>query len=127
SPVVFKRFEEFSSDPRNLVQLSRSCLSFYKQICADEKALFDKFFSLSSESYFQEWLSDLCDPLYDTLRQRIIRETSIDNLCELTSMLLTYEEQVSDNEVNYGIIFRPILHDVQSRLVFRVQTYVHSD
>jgi hypothetical protein len=128
NPMVYKKFEEFASDPRNLVQLSRSCLSFYRQLCGDEKNLFDKFFS-NGDNYFREWLSDLCDPLYDTLRQRIIRETSIDNLCELTSMLLSYDNSGDEEKdsINYAYVFQPVLHDVQSRLVFRVQTYIQSD
>lgn len=140
SPIVHKKFEEFSTDPRNLVQLSRSCLSFYKQLCTDEQVLFEKFFS-GGDSYFQDWLLDLCDPLYDTLRQKIIREHNIDDLCELTSMLLSYEiddqgeymvQQVEEDnskgrEINFGFIFRPVLHDVQSRLVFRVQSSIQTD
>ena len=135
SPLLARNFEDSFKDPRKLVQLARSNLSFYKQTCQDEYDLFTNFF-FDGDNSFQEWIGDICEPLYDVLRQRIIRETDINSLCELTSILLSYnEEEDQDNEdasepaghINYALLFRPILHDVQSRLVFRIQSYVQTE
>uniref|UniRef100_A0A060TCU1 Conserved oligomeric Golgi complex subunit 3 n=1 Tax=Blastobotrys adeninivorans TaxID=409370 RepID=A0A060TCU1_BLAAD len=136
NPIISKKFEELERDSRNIVQMARSCLSFYKQLCDDERNMFQAYFNTGTDSFMQ-WLGDLCDPLYDVIRQRVIRESSIDNLCELTSMLLSYigkeeeTEEVSgandETDLDYSILFEPILHDVQARLVFRVRAVIKND
>ncbi|CAN6674465.1 conserved oligomeric Golgi complex subunit 3 [Trichomonascus vanleenenianus] len=132
APVVASSVEEFASS--ELVQVSRAALSFFKQLCLDEYRLFTKHFD-EGHDLCVNWLVDLCEPLYDLLRQKILREASITKLSELTAMLLVYDRTEAEEltnfntveEVDFGMLFRPILHDVQTRLVFRVQSYVDSD
>jgi hypothetical protein len=75
----------------------------------------------------QNWLIDLSEPLHDGLRQRIIRETDVANLCELISVLLPYVDDHHDAVVNLPLLFNPVLKDVQYRLVFRTQQLIEYD
>jgi hypothetical protein len=127
------------SDTKNksLVQISQDQISFYKRLIGRETNLFKSFFAnqpmVLSIVYdeFHKFLKDILDPLYDSLRQFILRESNISSLCQLTTLLQKYYE-FDENEVlveheegiNYGELFQPILEDVQSRLIFRIQVYV---
>lgn len=153
TPLLAKNAEESSKDMRNIVQFSRSNLTFYKDLCTQEYNLFLKFFD-TGEDAFLNWLTDICGSLYDTVRQRVIRETDINLLCELTSLLLSYKEEQDDDQeefhdneslnqndsnqhddsdsqgplaINFHFLFTPVLQDVQSRLLFRVQAYVEQE
>lgn len=151
APQLAKNTEESAKDMRDIVQFSRSNLAFYKDLCVQEHDLFLKFFDTGEDAFF-DWLGDICSSLYDTVRQRVIRETDINLLCELTSLLLQYKgeedqefndmdslDQVSDiapeeaddtdasHSINFYMLFKPILQDVQSRLLFRVQAYVDQE
>lgn len=151
APQLTKNAEESVKDMRDIVQFSRSNLTFYKNLCTQEYELFTKFFA-TGELEFIDWLGDICSSLYDTIRQRVIRETDINMLCELTSLLLKYkeeEEQEFDDAdslggvspvdpeeapepedvhtINFSVLFKPVLQDVQSRLLFRVQAYVDQE
>jgi hypothetical protein len=132
TPMIFKSFDESAiKDPKTpFVQACRTNLAFFKDIYLQEYRLFRLFFEAAPETSFLQWLGDLSEPLYDLLRQRIIREGSIDNLCELTSLLLSYEnddDELNEDKLTTSGWFGPVLEDVQSRLVFRVQTIVEQD
>lgn len=88
---INKELEESVKDPRDIVQFTRSLLTFFKEVCTQEYALFKKIFK-SGDDYFMAWLSDLCYSLYDSVRQRTIREPDIGFLCELASLLLSYKD-----------------------------------
>lgn len=128
SPVILKDLDNVAKDPRDIVTVARTSLSFFRDTFSKERSLYTKFFGYGEfeQDAFQNWLIDLSEPLYDTLRQRIIRELDISRLCELTSVLLLFDnEEGSDASASeLGPLFKPILYDVQSRLVFRVQTMV---
>ncbi|CAG85834.2 DEHA2C02640p [Debaryomyces hansenii CBS767] len=125
---------------KDLVQFSQDNISFFKKIIDREFLTFTKYFhnseSLSMPSFMNSelynWFMDIIDPLYDTLRNRIIRETNITTLCQLTTLLQKYYEFEDDesvavlqeNQINYGSLFETILQDVQSRLIFRIQIYI---
>ena len=153
TPQITKNTEESSKDLRDIVQFARSNLTFYKDMSTQEYNLFFKFFN-SGEEAFLDWLADICSSLYDTIRQRVIRETDINMLCELTSLLLSYKEEDQEEEfedmdsvnqnssdgeveenndlqepltIHFFDLFKPVLQDVQSRLLFRVQAYVDQE
>lgn len=130
---------------KTLVQFSQSNISFFTKIFRDEFELFHKIFPRDSKDALLHWFQQLCEPLNDTLRNSVLRESSISALCELATLLDKYyeyddeEEQqfemeklsaYEDNDkpafanVDLGAVFHPILQDVQSRLVFRAQVYV---
>lgn len=140
-PVVSSRVEDYTKDNRSLPQLARSCLSFHKEIYIQELVLFNAHFPMGRQQ-FEVWVVELCEPLYDLLRHRIIRESSIDNLCELTSMLLSFDtdytgvqdqnlgentDNISQGHEDSSKFVKQILYDTQTRLVFRVQTYIETE
>lgn len=128
--IIGRKVDDYSKDSRDVVQLARSCLSFYKETRAQELQLFNAFFPLGRPE-FEMWIVKLFEPLYNLLRQRVIRESSIDNLCELTSMLLSFEtehEDISHKEDDEDNMFvKQVLYDTQGRLVFRVQAYIDAE
>ncbi|EDK41754.2 hypothetical protein PGUG_05852 [Meyerozyma guilliermondii ATCC 6260] len=140
---------------KDLVQLCQNNISFFKRVIEREHGLFCQYFSGSAsspvahhyEGQLYEWYKDLLEPLYDTLRDRIIRAVSISELCSLMTLLQKYYEFEdpegsmggsvvgsvvgstvgsisSDVPIDYGQLFEPIVADVQSRLIFRVQRFV---
>lgn len=125
---------------KDLVQFSQDNISFFKKVIDREFLTFTKYFysyqSLPLPSYMNselyDWFRDILDPLYDTLRNKNIRETNITTLCQLTTLLQKYYEFeddesvdiIQENHINYGSLFETILQDVQSRLIFRIQIYI---
>lgn len=131
------------SPKSNFVQLFQDQISYYKTIVEKEFNLFKKLFVLGSipnymEREFYQFLAELLEPLYDNLRYLILRESKISKLCQVTTLLQKYYEfdEFSDDfsrrssvnfevlTINYGDLFQNILHDVQTRLIFRIQLYV---
>ncbi|KAK6455593.1 Sec34-like family-domain-containing protein [Scheffersomyces xylosifermentans] len=130
----------------DLVQTSQDQISFFKKTVEREFSLFRNFFIQEGHSIpsfmsdeFYNFLKNILDPLYDSVRQLILREFNINNLCQLTTLLQKYYEFEDDDEelltssikdydrrdsINYEILFQPILEDVQTRLIFRIQRYV---
>lgn len=142
--------ENLTKDNNDIVQFCQNNISFFKKVLEKEFILFKKFFNYNTlptnqKQYLKfelyEYFKNLIDPLYDLIRQKIIRENNISNLCQLTILLQKYYEfeddgsdiqSINSNSVidssnsimNYGELFEPILSDVQSRIIFRIQIYV---
>lgn len=124
------------------VQRCQRLTAAYKRLVEKEVALFSRYFPTQSypavvlKHVIQQlyaFLRETFEPFYDDMRNKILRETSISELCQLTNLLSSYyefDEQTSmispQNEpgINYGEIFESIMADVQARLIFRVQNYV---
>ncbi|CCH41554.1 Conserved oligomeric Golgi complex subunit [Wickerhamomyces ciferrii] len=128
---------------KSLVQFAQSNISFFTKVFRDEFELFHKIFPKDSNNALLHWFQNLSEPLNDTLRNSILKESSISSLCELVTLLDKYYEYDDEEEefeltaqdeedsikpefekIDLGAIFHPILQDVQSRLVFRAQVYV---
>lgn len=145
--------EEKESEELNLVQFIQNNISFFKKMLYKELELFQRYFIqqqdkedvgtlqgstkwIGSSVYSEliEWFKSLLEPLYDTLRNKIIREINIGVLCEITTLLQKYYEfednsmnstyNLQNGIINFGELFEPILQDVQARLIFRIQLYV---
>lgn len=156
--IIQPHHEQLQPQPasKDLVQTCQNNISFYKKLIEREFSLFKRFFSYDAmnrleKSYLKDelynYFRQLIDPLYDELRNKVIRETNISSLCHLTNLLQKYYEfedfedggsvvsgpsvlasfsasvDLTDN-INFGELFEPILSDVQARLVFRVQIYI---
>lgn len=137
--VVRNRVVNESDD---LVLHSQKSISWYKKILEKEFNLFVKFFPLeewdtSLQTFIAEELNsfykDLLDPLYDEVRNKVLREQNIGELCKLTNLLTAYydfDEEASvvsalpDAKIEYGELFEPMLSISQSRLIFRIQNYI---
>uniref|UniRef100_A0A0A0KTV8 Conserved oligomeric Golgi complex subunit 3 n=1 Tax=Cucumis sativus TaxID=3659 RepID=A0A0A0KTV8_CUCSA len=131
--IVHQRISEFSKKEA-LPSLTRSGCGYLMQVCQLEHQLFHHFFPSSSDNVSS--LASLIDPLstylYDTLRPRLVHETSLDFLCELVDILkveVLGERLIQQRESLVGL--RPtlerILADVHERLTFRARTHIRDE
>ena len=123
-----------------IAQICQHGMSFFRRKLERELELFRDSFGYKSSydvlaymvSELYSWFKELLTPFYDFMRSKILRETNISSLCELAASLQKHYEFEEQNSLeNYfqvklslGELFEPILHDTQSRLVYRIQTYV---
>lgn len=135
-PLITKRIGEIAMAPsssKDLVTFARTSIGYMKGMCADEFDLWREWFE-GHDSLF-DFLEAVCEPLYDHLRPRIIRETQILKLCELCTLLQTRyfkdpeeePELVDPNQLDFGSLILPALEDAQTRLVFRAQAILRDD
>ncbi|CCF56541.1 hypothetical protein KAFR_0B02430 [Kazachstania africana CBS 2517] len=118
----------------NLVKFIQDNKSFFQQLCEKEYALFVKFFppQINCKKAINNWFIKLCSPFYDTVRNKILRETDINLLCESVLLFTPYYEfEENSNEylrqfdqIHYDKIFKPVMEILQNRLINRVQVYV---
>ncbi|OWB73066.1 hypothetical protein B5S31_g2798 [[Candida] boidinii] len=88
------------STSKNLVQAAQSNITYFIKLMDKEYKIFSHiFFSknpMIDETYnvdaLNKWFESLIEPLYDLLRNKIIRETNIGELCELITTLQNYIE-----------------------------------
>lgn len=129
---LLKYLEQNLIESNDLIKFTQDNLLFLQKILIREFKLFKRFFNIKNEipSYVNEELynnlKNLIDPFYDSFRQKILKETNISLLCQLTNLLQKYYEFETQDvtDINFGEIFDPFLLDVQSRLIFRIQIYV---
>jgi uncharacterized membrane protein YgcG len=108
------------------VQFFQNNISFFRTLVTREIEMHAHYFGREPAPLapLVDWLKTLLEPLYDTLRNKTIRETNIGTLCEITTLLQKYYEFEDAGGVPWGELFEPVLHDVQARLIFRIQLYV---
>ncbi|ODV86164.1 hypothetical protein CANARDRAFT_186670, partial [[Candida] arabinofermentans NRRL YB-2248] len=150
---IIQNHMNFQASSRSLVQVAQSNIIYFNKLMEKEYNMFKRIFFIDPKkcddvvdnstnfSTLNRWFESLLDPLYYLLRNRIIRENNIGELCELISILQNYSEveDLDDSEVGEGAyrheqslqakiqlgeLFKPILEDTQTRLVFRVHAYV---
>ncbi|VEU24278.1 DEKNAAC105658 [Brettanomyces naardenensis] len=133
-------------------------LSYFSKLLEKESQVFKKVFLIpetevsevldnaTNISAMNTFFETLVDPLYEVLRDRIIRENNIGELCECVGVIEGYfdidDEHFSDTSrlgpdvtyssdfpspegsIDYQRLFKMLLEDTQSRLVFRVRRYI---
>ncbi|PGH11319.1 hypothetical protein AJ79_04935 [Helicocarpus griseus UAMH5409] len=135
-PVLRKRLNDIAQAPstsKDLVAFARASISYIRGICLDEFELWGQWFHGQEGLY--DFLEAVCEPLYDHLRPRIIRETKLVKLCQLCSLLQTRylsdpedeTEYTDPNQLDFSILIQPALEDAQTRLVFRAQAILRDD
>ncbi|RLV94479.1 Conserved oligomeric Golgi complex subunit 3 [Spathaspora sp. JA1] len=126
--LLNKYITSVKSESTSLVQTCQDQISYFKKIIDKEVVLFDQFFVKTSFvlDEFYQFLKDLLEPLYDGIRLLVLKETNISNLCQLTTLLQQYYEFEEEEVelIQYSQLFQPILDDVQTRLMFKIQKYV---
>ncbi|QPG76008.1 hypothetical protein FOA43_003394 [Brettanomyces nanus] len=142
-------------------QKIQASLSKFSKLLNRESAVFKRIFFIPESEIIENrdnevnigamntFFESLVDPLYESLRDQIIRETSIDELCETlgiiegyfdydyedgntASGISTLDSQTSGMDfikggIDYQRLFRPLLEDTESRLVFRVRRYIDTN
>ena len=118
-----------------LTGLTRSAVSALTTLCSLEAQLFEQLFTSTSASLLSSLLSSLASILYTALRPVIIKQTSIDALCEV--IIILKEETVSDAEASkepsstaseaYRAVLRRLIHDSQERLSYRASVLIRED
>lgn len=135
-PLVRKKLNDIALAPstsEDLVAFARGSISYIRGVCLDEFELWGEWFHGQGGLY--DFLETICEPLYDHLRPRIIREDKIIKLCQLCTLLQTRylldpddeTEQVDANQLDFSVLIQPALEDVQTRLVFRSQAFLRDE
>lgn len=123
------------------LQYCQKSIASFKKLLEREYVLFHKFFPVQNFVPLEQgvvydelyrFFKQALEPLYDEVRNRVLREVNIAELCHLTNLLTSYyefEEDVSvvtayDNKIEYGELFEPMLNDSQARLIFRIQNFI---
>ncbi|KAH7586606.1 Sec34-like family [Nakaseomyces glabratus] len=106
---------------------------FFQQLAENEYHLFVKFFpGPESKERGNKWLIQLCDPFYDSVKAKLLRENDILTIRDCILLFTQYYEFEEDYEeyenifkdVYYDKLFEPVLQKLQSRLIFRAQKYI---
>ena len=129
-PLVRKRLSDIAQAPstsKDLVAFSRASISYVRGICLDEFELWGQWFHGQQGLY--DFLESVCEPLYDHLRPKIIREDKVIKLCQLCILLQTRYlldpeddgEYADPHQLDFSVLIQPVLEDAQTRLVFRAQ------
>ncbi|KAK2739476.1 Golgi transport complex subunit 3 [Onygenales sp. PD_40] len=135
-PVLRKRLNDIAQAPstsKDLVAFARASISYIRGICLDEFELWGQWFHGQQGLY--DFLESVCEPLYDHLRPRIIRETKLVKLCQLCTLLQTryLSDPEEDGEfpdpsqLDFSVLIQPALEDAQTRLVFRAQAILRDE
>lgn len=135
----------------DLLTLSNLNLKFFSKLIEKEFEIFKNLFFLPPNEITEsidnsanltachKFFETLLDPLYYLLRNKILRETNINALCELVNLLKSYIEKdlenvdfseyldFQQNRIDYEELLKPILEDTQTRLVFRIHKFVESN
>lgn len=137
-PVTSTLIKEITNNEKeyNLVEFIQEGKSYYQQLCIDEYNLFIKFFPKEqSHQRINQWLCQLCEPLYDGVRTQILRETEISTLCDSVTLFSQYYEFEENSEeyskqfhdIKFDKVFEPIVQKLQARLILRVQIYIQEN
>ncbi|CAI4422622.1 CPI_1c_G0016140.mRNA.1.CDS.1 [Saccharomyces cerevisiae] len=138
TPVIWSHIDEIvvKDKEQGLVKFIQDGKVYFQQLCADEYKLFVEFFP-EKECRFKinQWFLQLCEPLYDSIRVRVLKETDICTLCDSVTLFAPYyefeegsEEYVKQfTDIQYDKLFEPIVQKVQARLILRVQIYVQQN
>lgn len=138
TPVIWSHIDEIvvKDKDQGLVKFIQDGKVYFQQLCADEYKLFVEFFP-EKECRFKinQWFLQLCEPLYDSVRVRVLKETDICTLCDSVTLFAPYyefeegsEEYVKQfTDIQYDKLFEPIVQKVQARLILRVQIYVQQN
>lgn len=137
TPIINKRLAEMNVAPNNqkdLITFARSTIGYIRGLCLDEYDLWHEWFEGDGGLY--DFLEAICEPLYDYLRPRTIKETQLQKLCELCSLIqVRYMEEPEEDgdfveeipRLHFSPLIRSALEDAQTRLVFLALAVLRDD
>ncbi|XP_057302069.1 conserved oligomeric Golgi complex subunit 3-like [Hydractinia symbiolongicarpus] len=132
SPFVTETVHKFAQQhAKNPCTLFRSGCSFMVHVCQDEYQLYHEYFTKGKQN-FDTLMENLCGILYETFRPLIIHMTHMETLAELCNilkveMLEDHVQRKAEQLLSFQVIASEMLEDVQERLVYRTQAYIHKD
>lgn len=129
-----QQLDESPSKQDSLAKYIQDNIIYFEALAHKEYTLFFQFYPMDDElkKKFNSWCFELFEPLYDNVRMKVLRENSILTLCDSITLLNKfyqmeegspgYKMQFKDIQLN--ILFKPLLKECQSRLIFRSQIYI---
>lgn len=137
-PSIWQRLDELILQDKQmlLTNFIQDGKAYFQQLCNDEYRLFTKFFpEEESKSKVNRWFIQLCEPVYDCVRIRVLRETDISTLCDALTLFSQYYEFEEDSDeyqkqfgqIRYDKVFEPMVQGLQTTLILRVQVYVQQN
>ncbi|KAI9799021.1 MAG: hypothetical protein M1825_004917 [Sarcosagium campestre] len=135
-PLARKKIADISIAPstsKDLVSFARTSIGYTRGVCIDEYELWGEWFEGDEGLY--DFLEFVCEPLYDHLKPRIIRENQLLKLCELCTLIQSRymrdqdddADQAESHQLDFSTLILPALEDTQTRLVFRAQAILRDD
>lgn len=139
-PVIWSQLDEIIAKQKDcdLVTFLGSMKSYFQDVCQNEYKLFINFFTLNNKGEkeikdtFNSWLVKLCEPLYNTTTNKILREPDINQLCDSIVLFQPYyefeegsEEYMKQfNEIYYNVVFEPIINKLRNQLAKRCKNLI---
>lgn len=121
-PAVQSQVDRILTSEKDPVRLLRASCELLQRYLHKEQKLYSHYFGGEDAlKGIKDPLSGVSQRLYESLRPKIIKEQSVDVLCELAEMLKT--EFLRENFVFFTRVFQ----DIQERLMYRVQVYTSSE
>lgn len=134
-PVTKEKLNEIYKDDEYIhtMRFIQAESSYFQQLCENEYHLFVKFFP---GEYYREkankWLTQICEPFYDSVRSKLLRENNILTICDSITLFSSYYEFEEGSEeyekqfkdIQYDKLYEPLMQKLQSRLIFRSQKYI---
>lgn len=120
--AIQNKQSELMNSSQDIVQSVRTTCEIIAKAWKKERNLFISYFGerKSEESWkiVKKQMNNLCHGLYEDCREKIIKESNVDVLCELAEMM---KREFINEDLNALI---RIYQDVQERLIFSVQLYI---
>lgn len=117
----------------DLISLVTTGCNYMRSVCTAEWNLFKSYFPKTGEEELFVYLESLCDYLYDLLRPQILHEQKLDLLCDLATIsnaLIAMDSnliEADQSRFKFSTLLKPILQDIQTRLVFRAQSIIQAE
>jgi hypothetical protein len=113
-PIVSRKIIEIVQKD-NLTILVREGCSFLEEICVNEESVFDALFSNLNHEALLHLQATFCEIIHEGLRALVVKQSSIDELCELITILRT---EVLIRKKMFEPVVHRMIQDVQERLIY---------
>lgn len=145
--LVSESYGNIIQKSKSTSQAAQNALTHFRHRIDRELDLFKRIFFIQTSNVtsgvdntvnlaaINKFSQTLVEPLHEALRDKIIREPNISELCDVINTIDGYfnlddiedgssiTDKVS-NQINYRELLTPLFEDTQSRLVFRIRKYI---
>lgn len=130
---IIREFNAHLDVTKSLIDLTNETCQFVINLGFSEYLLFYSFFDTGEQDVLW-WLEGCFNPLFDTVRPIILKESSLDvlsALCHSMNALVSTLSKSSfsivtadDDRESLISLFESLVQDCQTRLVFKIQNFV---